>query len=129
MASQHSPSKTPNRRVLGHLAPSAINTPPNQTKAYEPSGLTRAQSPLKHVTTHTPPSFQNKENFATPDASSKGKKRGIEEVDSAETVESLKMLARSGDGGAVDPGMRLTTEAVQRHTVNSLATLYASSRY
>ncbi|KAE8870560.1 hypothetical protein PTNB29_00904 [Pyrenophora teres f. teres] len=123
MASQHSPSKTPNRRVLGSLA---INTPQNLAKAYEAyeaSGVTRAQSPLKHVTTHThthtPPSFQDKENFVTPDASSKSKKRGIDEVDSAETAQSLKMLARSGDNGAVETGMRLTTEAVQRHTQNN----------
>ncbi|PZD23592.1 hypothetical protein A1F96_10111 [Pyrenophora tritici-repentis] len=79
MASQHSPSKTPNRRVLGNLPPSAINTPQNLAKAYEASGLTRAQSQLKHVTTHTPPRFLDKENFATPDASQKGKKRGIDQ--------------------------------------------------
>ena len=129
MANRHSPSKTPTRRVLGHIPPSAINTPQNQAKAYEASKVPRAQSPLKHVTTHAPPSFRDKENFATPDASLKGKKRGIEEVDSAETVESLKMLACSGDSGAVDTSMRLTTEAVQRHTVNSPAVHDASSRY
>ncbi|KAI2482238.1 hypothetical protein Ptr902_06619 [Pyrenophora tritici-repentis] len=119
MASQHSPSKTPNRRVLGNLPPSAINTPQNLAKAYEASGLTRAQSQLKHVTTHTPPRFLDKENFATPDASQKGKKRGIDQVDSVETVQSLKMLTRSGDNGAVETGMRLTAEAMQRHTQNN----------
>ncbi|RMZ66540.1 guanyl-nucleotide exchange factor [Pyrenophora seminiperda CCB06] len=118
MASQHSPSKTLTRHALSHLTPSAINTCQNQIKAYEASGLSRAQTPLKHLTTHIPPSFQDKENLATPDALFKGKKRGIEEVDSVETIESLKMLARSGDGDAVGAGMRLTTEAVQRHAYN-----------
>jgi hypothetical protein len=112
MATQHSPSKTPSRRVLGDLTPKAINTPTSQ-----PSEVARAQSPLKQVTTHTPTAVIEKENIATSSAQSHGKKRSIDEVDSAETAESLKMLARGRDESLYNTGMRLTADAMQKHTV------------
>jgi hypothetical protein len=108
MATQQSPSKTPSRRVLGDLTPRAINTPSSL-----PSDVARAQSPLKHVTTHTPTAVVEKENMAI----SQGKKRSIDEVDSAETPEHLKMLARACDESLFNSGMRLTTDAMQKHTV------------
>jgi hypothetical protein len=95
---------------LGDLTPKAINTP---TKAAEPSEVARAQSPLKQITTHAPTVHADKENLATP----KGKKRSIDEVDSAETVENLKMLARGRDDSLLNTGLRLTTDAMQQHTV------------
>jgi hypothetical protein len=107
IATQHSPSKTPARRALGHLTPKAINTS---------SEVARAQSPLKQATTHAPTAHADKENLATP----KGKKRSIDEVDSAETVENLKMLARGRDDSLLNTGMRLTTDAMQQHTVACL---------
>ncbi|CAG5182572.1 uncharacterized protein ALTATR162_LOCUS10227 [Alternaria atra] len=118
MASQHTPSKTPSRRVLGDLTPKAINTP-STPKAYEASEVTRAQSPLKQVTTHTPTNPVGKENLMTPQTNSNSKKRGIEEVDSAESVESVKMLARARDEGLSNTGTPLTSDAVQKHTVDN----------
>lgn len=119
MAFQHSPSKTPSRRVLGDLTPKSINTPSSQTKNFELSEVARAQSPLKQVMTQVPASFVNKENLASLDASAKGKKRGIEEVDGAESAENLKMLARGRDESLSSIGMQLTAAAMQRHTVGS----------
>jgi hypothetical protein len=117
MVTQYSPSKTPSRCVLGDLTPRAINTPSTQAKAFVPSPVARAQSPLKQVTTHAPANHFDKENLATTNAYSKGRKRGIEEVDSAETAESLKMLARARDESLLNTGMRLTTDAMQKYTV------------
>jgi hypothetical protein len=111
IATQHSPSKTLSRRVLGDLTPKAINTP------LEPSEVARAQSPLKQVTTHSPTVVLNKENHATSPVQSKGKKRSIDAVDSVETAENLKMLARARDESLFNTGMRLTTDAVKTHTV------------
>jgi hypothetical protein len=96
-----------------------LNTPQTQTKAYEPSQATQAESPLKHVTPNTPANFSDKENLSTPNATVKSKKRGIEEVDGAETVESAKMLAHVRDQSSSNTGMRLTTDAIQKHTVSS----------
>ena len=117
MAAQHSPSKTPSRRVLGDLTPKAINTPSSQTKGFEPSEVTRAQSPLKQVTTYAPTAFGDKENLATLSEYPRGTKRSIDEVDGAETAENLKMLARGRDETLSNTGMRLTTAAMQIHTV------------
>jgi hypothetical protein len=117
MATQHSPSKTPTRRVLGDVTPKALNTPASLTKGCEPSEVARAESPLKQVTTHSPTVVIDKENYATLSAQSKGRKRSIEEVDSAETAENLKMLACARDESLFNIGMRLTTDAVQKHTV------------
>jgi hypothetical protein len=122
MPSQHTPSKTPSRRVLGDLTPKAINTP-STPKAYEPSEVARAQSPLKQVTTHTPSNPTGKENLLTPQTNSNSKKRGIEEVDSAESVESVKMLARARNEGLANTSTRLTTDAVQKHTVGKTPSL------
>lgn len=119
VATQHSPSSTPSRRVLGDLTPNAINMPASQVTARDPSHVSRAQSPLKQVTTPAPATFVDKENLATLNAYSKGKKRGIEEVDSAETVENLKMLARGRGDSIMDIDTRLTADAIQRHTVGT----------
>ncbi|KAG9190847.1 hypothetical protein G6011_08935 [Alternaria panax] len=118
MASQNTPSKTPSRRVLGDLTPKAINTP-STPKAYQAAEVARAQSPLKQVTTHTPTNPVGKENLMTPQTNSNSKKRGIEEVDGAESVESVKMLARARNESLTSPDTRLTTDAVQKHTQNN----------
>ena len=117
MASQHTPSKTPSRRVLGDLTSKAINTP-STPKAYDPAEVARAQSPLKQVTTHTPTNPIGKENLMTPQTNSNSKKRGIEEVEGVESIESVKMLARACDESLSSTGTRLTTDAVQKHTVD-----------
>ena len=117
MVTQYTPSKTPSRRVLGDLTTKAINTP-STPKAYEPSEVARAHSPLKQVTTHTPTNPAGKENLMTPQTNSNSKKRGIEEVDSAESVENVKMLAHARDESVPTTGVRLTTDAVQKHTVH-----------
>ncbi|KAF1843102.1 uncharacterized protein K460DRAFT_407470 [Cucurbitaria berberidis CBS 394.84] len=119
MATHHSPSKTPSRRVLGDLTPKSINTPLSQTKGFEPSEVTRAQSPRKHATTHAPTALAGKENLATLSEYSRGTKRGIQEVDGAETAENLKMLARGRDETLSHIGMRLTSAAMMRHTENN----------
>ncbi|KAH7382218.1 hypothetical protein BKA66DRAFT_418490 [Pyrenochaeta sp. MPI-SDFR-AT-0127] len=116
MATQHSPSKTPSRRVLGDLTPKSVNTPSNQTKGLEPSEVARAQSPLKQVITHVPVGFVDKENLVNLSAYSKSKKRRIDEVDSVESAEKLKMLARGRDESLSRTGLQLTAAAMQRHT-------------
>lgn len=73
-----------------------------------------------------PSTFVDKENLTNLNAYSKGKKRGIEEVDSAETVGASKMYARGRGDSLVEPDMRLTTDAMQRHTVAYTATYDAS---
>lgn len=117
MATQYSPSKTPSRRVLGDLTPKAMNTPSTQASAFDSPGLGRAQSPLKQVDLYGSTAFVDKENIAQCNAQSKSRKRGIEEVDSAETVEASKMLARGRGDSLLDTNMRLTVDAMQRHTV------------
>ncbi|KAI4651834.1 hypothetical protein J4E93_002030 [Alternaria ventricosa] len=116
MATQNTPSKTPSRRVLGDLTPKAINTP---STPHGPSEVGRAQSPLKQVTTHTPTNPVGKENLMTPQTNSNSKKRGIEEVDGAEAVKSAKMLAHARNESLPTAGVRLTTDAVQKHTENN----------
>lgn len=54
---------------------------------------------------------------------SKSKKRGIDEVDSVEVVDHLKMLARRRGDSLMGPAVRLTTDAMQIHTQNSPADL------
>lgn len=78
----------------------------------------RPRSPLKKVTSHIPNTFADKENLLASTVASQGKKRGIEEVDSAETIENAKVLARARADSTRDAGVRLTTEAMQRHTVH-----------
>ncbi|KNG51045.1 hypothetical protein DDE82_007676 [Stemphylium lycopersici] len=119
MAAYHTPTQTSSRRVLGDLTPKALNTPQSQTKKYEASEVARAHSPLKQVTPHTPAATVDKENLATPNANSQGKKRGIEEVDGVETIENAKILAHARDETLPNTGMRLTTDAIQRHTENN----------
>ena len=53
----------------------------------------------------------------TPQTNSNSKKRGIEEVDGAEAVDSVKMLAHARNESLPTAGVRLTTDAVQKHTV------------
>lgn len=127
MAAYHTPTQSPSRRVLGHLTPKALNKPQTQTKKYESSEVARAHSPLKQVTPHTPAAAVDKENLVTPKANSQGKKRGIEEVDSVETIENAKILAHARDETLINTGMRLTTDAVQKHTVSLLTIAHASS--
>ncbi|KAL6704112.1 hypothetical protein ACN47E_008775 [Coniothyrium glycines] len=116
MTAPYSPAKTPSRRVLGHLN---LNTPPAQTMRVQSSELGRAQGPLKHTTHYMPAGLVNKENFTAPDAASRGKKRGIDEVEAVELAENLKMLARGRDADTLDSRTRLTTDAMQRHTANN----------
>lgn len=125
MASYQTPSQTPARRVLGDLTPRALNTPQTQTKPYELAQAARAERPLKHVAPSTPAAFSDKENLVTPNATVKSKKRSIEEVDGAETIESAKMLAHARDHSPT--GMRLTADAIQKHTVSLLTTMHAST--
>ncbi|EUC31946.1 hypothetical protein COCCADRAFT_99952 [Bipolaris zeicola 26-R-13] len=119
MAAYHTPSQTPSRRVLGNITPKALNTPQTQTKAYEASQAPRAESPLKHVTPNTPVHFVDKENLTTPNATVRSKKRGIEEVEGAETIGSAKMLAHARDDSPSNTGVRLTADAIQKHTENN----------
>ncbi|KAL6157751.1 hypothetical protein ACJBU6_03574 [Exserohilum turcicum] len=109
MASYQTPSQTPARRVLGSLTPKALNTPQTQTKPYE----------LAHVAPRTPAAFADKENLATPNATVKSKKRGIQEVDDAETIAHAKMLAHARGHSPSTTAMRLTADAIQKHTENN----------
>jgi hypothetical protein len=118
MATQHSPSKTPSRRALGDLTPRAINTPSKQSKTFISSQAARAHSPLK--STQPPRMLADKENFAAPDALYTPRKRSIDEVDSVESVEAAKMIARRRDAPLAHAGTQLTTAAVQQHMVISL---------
>ncbi|KAH7555188.1 hypothetical protein BM1_06811 [Bipolaris maydis] len=120
MAAYHTPSQTPSRRVLGNITPKALNTPQTQTKTYELSQAPRAESPLKHVTPNTPAHFVDKENLTTPNATVRSKKRGIEEVEGAEMAGSAKMLAHARDDSPSNTGVRLTADAIQKHTVSTL---------
>ena len=117
MASYQTPSQTPARRVLGSLTPKALNTPQTQTKPYE----------LAHVAPRTPAAFADKENLATPNATVKSKKRGIQEVDDAETIAHAKMLAHARGHSPSTTAMRLTADAIQKHTVSLLTTADAST--
>lgn len=119
MATPYSPSKTPSRRVLGDLTPKAINTPSSQSTGLDPSQVGRAQSPLKQATAQRPASSVDKENLGSLHAYSHGKKRGIDEVDSAETIENPKMLARGRGDSLMGPATRLTTDAMHVHTQNN----------
>ncbi|EMD90192.1 hypothetical protein COCHEDRAFT_1178650 [Bipolaris maydis C5] len=119
MAAYHTPSQTPSRRVLGNITPKALNTPQTQTKTYELSQAPRAESPLKHVTPNTPAHFVDKENLTTPNATVRSKKRGIEEVEGAEMAGSAKMLAHARDDSPSNTGVRLTADAIQKHTENN----------
>ncbi|KAH9873261.1 hypothetical protein J1614_005659 [Plenodomus biglobosus] len=119
MATSYSPSKTPSRRVLGDLTPKAINTPSSQSTGLDPSQVTRAQSPLKQATTQVPAPSVDKENLGSLHAHSHGKKRGIDEVDSAETIDNPKMLARGRGDSLMGPATRLTTDAMHVHTQNN----------
>lgn len=127
MASYQTPSQTPARRVLGSLTPKALNTPQTQTKPYELAHVARPDSPLKHVAPRTPAAFADKENLATPNATVKSKKRGIQEVDDAETIAHAKMLAHARGHSPSTTAMRLTADAIQKHTVSLLTTADAST--
>jgi len=117
MATSYSPSQTTPRRVLGHLPPKAINTPSSQSASLESSQVARAQSPWKQPTTQASTALRDKENLASSYEHSKGKKRGIEEVDSAEVADHLKTLARRRGDSLMGPAVRLTTDAMHVHTV------------
>lgn len=119
MATQHSLPGTPSRRVLGDLTPRAVNTP-SKIKNLESSEITRAQSPLKqlHTTAYTPRAFADKENVTSVNALPHGRKRSIIEVDDAEKVPTAKMVAFEHQTPQQDAIAKLTTTAVQRHTVH-----------
>ena len=113
MSTHQSPHHTPSRRALGDLTPRAINSP-----VIDSSEATRPRSPLKKITSHIPSVFADKENLvASPAASGHSKKRSIEEVDDAEKPGSGKMLAHARDESMWNSGIRLTTDAMQQHTV------------
>ena len=121
MATQQSAHHTPSRRALGDLTPRALNSPATQARNAGSSEAIPTRSPLKKVTSHIPNVFANKENLET-SAFSHGKKRGIEEVEDAEKAGGAKMLAHGArDESLWQSGMRLTTDAVQRHTVSCIA--------
>jgi hypothetical protein len=117
MTTHYNPSKTSTRRVLGDMTSNSLNSPSQQTKNAEPSEGVRARSPLKKVNSHIPSVFADKENLDAPAVYPQGKKRGIEEVDDAEDMEHAKMLARGRDEPMPTTETRLTTAAIQRHTV------------
>jgi hypothetical protein len=117
MTTHYSPFKTSTRRVLGDMTPNSLNSPSQQTKNAEPSEGVRARSPLKKATSHIPSVFADKENLDAPAVYSQGRKRGIEEVDEAEDMDHAKMLARGRDEPMPSTETRLTTAAIQRHTV------------
>jgi hypothetical protein len=123
MATQQSPSKTPSRRALGDLTPRAINSPPTQFKNVEPAEAIRPRSPLKKVTSHIPSVFADKENLLASSTLPQGKKRGIDEVEDVERPGDAKMLARGRDESLWQSGMRLTSDAMQQHTVGCMRSL------
>lgn len=121
MAAQQSAHHTPSRRALGDLTPRALNSPATLARNAGSSEAIPARSPLKKVTSHIPNVFADKENLET-SAFSHGKKRGIDEVEDAEKAGGAKMLAHGArDESLWQSGMRLTTDAVQRHTVGCIA--------
>ena len=128
MAAQHSPSKTPSRRVLGDLTPKALNTPSKQTKNLDVSEAMRAQSPLKQVATLSPQVLTNKENFTGAATFTKGRKRSIYEVEGAENVGSAKSVFRGRDTGIVPTEDRLMAAAALNHTVHCVRSTTRQSR-
>jgi hypothetical protein len=128
IAAQQSLPQTPSRRALGDLTQRALNSPATHSAHKDPSEATRPRSPLKKASSHIPNVFADKENLDTVAATPQGKKRGIEEVDDVEKAGGAKMLAHARDESLWDSGMRLTTAAVQRHTVRHLPT-YAPISY
>jgi hypothetical protein len=120
MTTQPNTHQTPSRRALGDLTPRAMNSPSTHARNVEPSEAIQARSPLKKVTSHIPSIFAEKENAMPSTPASQGRKRGIEEVDDVEKPSSPKMVAHGRDETLWDSGMRLTTAAIQRHTVHTI---------
>jgi hypothetical protein len=103
----NSPSTGTPRRVLGELAPTALNTP---SKRADPSDNTRAHSPLKQMQTLSPQLFGDKEN--APISAPKGRKRSIHEVDEVERID-----AKVRAGGSAAGHIGLTSAAMRMYTV------------
>jgi hypothetical protein len=122
IAAQQSLPQTPSRRALGDLTQHAVNSPTAHSAYKESSEAIRARSPLKKATSHLPNVFADKENLDTLGATPQGKKRSIDQVDDVEKAGGAKMLAHARDESLWDSGMRLTTAAMQRHTVRHLRT-------
>jgi hypothetical protein len=122
IAAQQSLPQTPSRRALGDLTQHAVNSPTAHSAYKGSSEAIRARSPLKKATSHLPNVFADKENLDTLGATPQGKKRSIDQVDDVEKAGGAKMLAHARDESLWDSGMRLTTAAMQRHTVRHLRT-------
>jgi hypothetical protein len=122
MLAAHSPSKMTPRRVLGDLAPKALNTPSKRPVALDASEAIRAQSQLKQVTPLSPQPSVNKENLSSAGAYPQGRKRSIYEVDEVETVDNAKAMFGARDAPMFKARGGLTAEAVQRHLVSSFQT-------
>ncbi|KAL5116870.1 hypothetical protein ACEQ8H_005222 [Pleosporales sp. CAS-2024a] len=114
ISAHQSPRHTPSRRALADLVPRAVNA-----SAADSSDAALARSPLKKLPSHIPSVFADKENLVASPAPAHGKKRRIEEVEDAEKAGNGKMLAHAHDQSIWHSGMRLTTDAVQRHTENN----------
>lgn len=119
VAAHQSSYQTPSRRALGELTPRAINSPSTHSGDSESSQAIQARSQLKKVTSHIPSVFADKENLLA-SVSSHGKKRSIDEVDDVEKAGGAKMLAHGRDASLWESGMRLTTQAMQQHTVRRI---------
>ncbi|PVH93204.1 hypothetical protein DM02DRAFT_676995 [Periconia macrospinosa] len=118
MSTSHSPSKGTPRRVLGDVAPKALNTPSIQGNAPRPSeGTTTTSSPLKQVSSLLPNASVDKENLTHPSPFLQTKKRTIYEVEDAENAGNAKAMF-----GAREPKMgwknALTATGLERHTTS-----------
>lgn len=116
MSALHSPSKGTPRRVLGDVAPKAINTPSKQGNAPRPSETTTTTNPLKPIANLLPIPSADKENLTHPASYLQTKKRTIYEVEDAENAGNAKAIF-----GAREPktGWKnaLTATGLERHTV------------
>ena len=113
MATMNNSSQSP-RRVLGDLAPKAINTPSKQNQALEAA---RAQSPLKQVQTLSPRILAGKENMTHAVTSKAGRKRSINEVDGAENVDRAGTTTIKREGGFWRTGAPLQAATLQKLAV------------
>lgn len=112
VSAHNTPSKSPSRRVLGDLTPKPINTPSKQTNNLDRSETTKAHSPLKQVQALSPQFFKEKENILATGTLQAGRKRGINEVDDAENVDSAGKAFAERDVGSLRVGEPVTVETM-----------------
>jgi hypothetical protein len=113
MSTHKSLSGSP-RRVLGDLAPKAMNTPSKQSQALDAA---RAHSPLKQVQTLSPHMLVDKENMTHVVGAKAGRKRSINEVDGAENVDRAGNTFTRRDGGFWRTGAPLQAATLQKLAV------------